>query len=102
MSGNPLLNMMGGNNPMAAMMNSPIMGLVNMFRNGGNPMPFVQQMKSQNREFGEAIDAINGKNQDEVNNFLAQKAKERGIDLSQAARQINMPKDVAARFGIDI
>lgn len=100
MSGNPLLNMMGGNNPMAAMMNSPIMGLVNMFRNGGNPMPFVQQMKSQNREFGEAIDAINGKSQDEFNDFLAQKAKEKGVDLRQFAGQIGMPTEIQKKFNI--
>lgn len=99
MAGNPLL----GNNPMMAMMqNNPIFGLINMFRNGGNVMPLVQQMKNQNSDFGNAIDAINGKNQNEVNDFIAQKAKEKGVDLSQIARQVNMPKDVAARFGINM
>lgn len=98
MSGNPLVNMMGN----AMMQNNPFFGLINMFKSGGNVMPFVNQMKKQNPQFGEAIDAINGKDQSQVNDFLAQKAKERGVDLSQVARQVNMPKDVAARFGINM
>lgn len=99
--GNPLLNMMGGNNPMQAMMqNNPIFGLINMFRSGGDVGPVVQQLKNQNPEFGSALDSISGKNQNEVNSFIAQKAKERGVNLSQIANQIGMPEEVQARFGI--
>lgn len=94
MSGNPLIN----GNPM---MNNPLFGLINMFRGGSDVSPFINQMKQKNPEFGEAIDSINGKDQNEINNFISQKAKERGVDLKQIADMIGMPANVRKIYGID-
>lgn len=98
MSGNPLMNM----NPMNMMQNNPIMQLVNLFKNGGNAKSLVQQMMGMNSEFGNAINSINGKNQSQVNEMLANEAKKRGIDLSQVAKQIGMPPEIAKQYNINI
>lgn len=103
MAGNPLLSMMGGNNPMANMMqNNPIMQMIHMMKNGGNPQALIQQMMGQNKEFGNVINSLNGKDQSQVNDMIANMAKEKGVDLSQLASQIGMPKEVASKFGIEM
>lgn len=103
MAGNPLLSMMNGNNPMAAMMqNNPIMQMVNMMRNGGNPQALVQQMMGQNKEFENLVNSLNGKDQSQVNDMIAKMAKEKGVDLKQLATGLNMPPEVAKKFGIEM
>lgn len=103
MSGNPLLSMMGGNNPMAAMMqNSPIGKMISLMKSGGNPQALVQQMMGQNKEFGDLINSLNGKDQSQVNDMIANMAKEKGVDLKQLATGLNMPPEVAKKFGIEM
>lgn len=101
MAGNPLVSMMGGNNPMAAMMqNNPIMQMVTMMKNGGNPQALVQQMMGQNKEFGNIVNSLNGKDQSQVNDMIAKMAKEKGVDLTQLANSIGMPADIQKKFNI--
>lgn len=102
MAGNPLVSMMGGNNPMAAMMqNNPIMQIINMAKSGkGNPMQMIQQMAGQNPQMKQAMDMMNGKDQNQVNEMIANMSKEKGINLSQLASQLGMPKSAAEHLGI--
>lgn len=95
MAGNPLL---GG--PMAMLQNSHIGQLITMKMSGQDPMPYVQKMMGQNADFGSAINAMNGKDQSQINDMMAKAAKDRGVDLTQVAKQINLPPDVAKRFNI--
>lgn len=100
MSGNPLLSMMGGNGPMA---NNPLMQIINMAKSGkGNPMQMIQQFAGKNPQMQQVMQMINGKDQNQINNMISKTAKERGVDLSQLASQIGMPKDIASKFGINI
>lgn len=102
MSGNPLLSMMGGNGPMAILQNSPIGQMLSMMRNGQNPQALVQQMMGQNKDFGNLVNSLNGKDQSQINDMISKTAKERGIDLSSLAKQIGLPPDVAKKFNISM
>lgn len=103
MAGNPLLSMMGGNNPMVAMMqNNPIMQMVNMMKNGGNPQALIQQMMGQNKEFGNLVNSLNGKDQSQVNEMIANMAKEKGVNLGELAAGLKMPPEIAKKFGIEM
>lgn len=101
MSGNPLLNMMGGNNPMAAMMNGPLGQIINMAKSGkGNPMQMIQQFAGQNPQMQQVMQMMNGKDQNQINELIANTAKERGVDLKQLAEGIGMPPEIAKKYGI--
>lgn len=102
MSGNPLLNMMSNGGPMAMLQNSPIGQLISMFKGGGNPQAMIQQMMGQNPQFGDAINSLNGKDQNQINNFISQTAKEKGINLAELASSIGMPPEIAAKYGIEL
>lgn len=103
MSGNPLLSMMNGGNPMQTMMqNNPLMQAINMARNGGNPMALLQQMAGQNPQMKQIMDTVNGKSQREMNDYMKKAAQQKGIDLGQLAQSIGMPPEIAARYGIEM
>lgn len=98
MNGNPLLSMMGNNNPMS---NNPIMMLVNMMKNGGNPQALVQQMMGQNKEFSNIVNSLNGKDQSQVNQMIANAAKEKNVNLKDLADQLGMPESARKNLGIE-
>lgn len=95
MVGNPLLNMMGGNNP--------FMQIINMAKSGkGNPMQMLQQMAGQNPQMQEVMNMVNGKDESQMKDLIANTAKERGINLSDLAKQLGMPPEIAKKYGISI
>ncbi len=98
--GNPLLNMMGGNQIQAMMKNNPFMNLINMAKNGGNSAQMLQQMAGQNPQLKQVMDMANGKSPSEMGNMINQMAQQKGIDLGELAKQLGMPEDVASHFGI--
>lgn len=102
MSGNPLLSMMGNGGPMAMFQNSPIGQMISMMRNGQNPQALVQQMMNQNKDFGNLVNSLNGKDQSQINDIISKTAKERGVDLNQLAKEIGMPLEIAKNFGINL
>lgn len=103
-NGNPLMQMMGnamgGGNPM--MQNNPIMRIVSMLKSGGNPQAIVQQMVGNNPHMKQIMDTVNGKSQQEMNEYIKKAAQQKGVDLSQLAQSIGMPPEVASRYGIEM
>lgn len=100
---NPLMQMMGnamGNNPM--MQNNPIMQMISMLKNGGNPQAIVQQMVGSNPQMKQIIDTVSGKSQQEMSEYIKNAAQQRGVDLSQLAKSIGMPPEVASQYGIEM
>lgn len=98
MAGNPLLSMIGGNMPMG---NNPLMQIINMAKSGkGNPMQLIQQFAGQNPQMQQVMNMMNGKDQNQVNEMIANTAKERGVNLSELAKNIGMPPEVAKKYGI--
>ena len=77
---NPLIGMMGGNNPMAAM--NQAMQMINQLRQSENPQAAINTMARQNPNIKRAMDMCQGKNPQEV---FAQMCRQNGIDPGQFA-----------------
>ena len=78
---NPI-QMMGGNNPMMALMNA--------MRNGGNPMAIIQQMAAQNPQVAQAMKLIPGMSKDDI------------VVITISGRGDKDVKSVARFMGVDI
>ena len=66
------------------------MAMLQMARNGGNPMQMLQQMAGQNPQAAQAMRLIHGKNPQQLRQIAENMAKERGVDLDQMARQMGL------------
>ena len=67
------------------MMNNPMMQLMQLMRNGGNPMTMLNQMTGNNPMVGQLMQSMQGKSPDALRQMAMNIAKERGIDLNQFA-----------------
>lgn len=72
------------------MMNNPLMGLVSLARNGGNPMMLMQQMAGQNPQMQQAMSMIQGKTSEQLKQMAENMAKERGMTVEQVAKNIGL------------
>lgn len=72
------------------MMNNPMMQLMQLMRNGGNPMTMLNQMTGNNPMVGQLMQSMQGKSPDALRQMAMNIAKERGIDLNQFAQQFGM------------
>lgn len=100
---NPLMQMMGnamGNNPM--MQNNPIMQMISMLKNGGNPQQLIQQMVGSNPQMKQIMDTVSGKSQQEMSEYIKNAAQQRGVDLSQLAKSIGLPREIAEKYNIEM
>lgn len=103
MAGNPLLSMMSGNNPMAAMMQkNPIMQMLNMMKNGGNPQTLIQEMMGQNPQFSQMINSLNGKSDSDVGEMINKMAKEKSVNMSELLKSIGAPDSVIQKYGLKV
>lgn len=57
-------------------------------RQGGDPLPMIQQMAAQDPRMGAAMQLISGKNAQQLQQTAMNIAKERGIDLNAYAAQM--------------
>lgn len=76
------------------MPNNPMFQILNIARNGGNPMPFMQQLAGQNPVFAQGMRMIQGKNAQQLRQMAENMAREQGTTLEQVAQNlgINLPK----------
>ena len=76
------------------MPNNMMFQILNMAKNGGNPMALMQQMAGQNPMAAQAMRMINGKNQQQLRQIASNMARERGMGLEQVAQNLglNLPK----------
>ena len=72
------------------MMNNPLMGLVKLARNGGNPMMLMQQMAGRNPQMQQAMSMIQGKTPEQLKQMAENMAKERGMTVEQVAKNIGL------------
>ena len=68
-------------------MNDPMMAMLQMARNGGNPM----QMLQQNPQAAQAMRLIQGKNPQQLRQTAENMAKQRGTSVEEIARQLGLP-----------
>lgn len=71
-------------------MNDVIGMLMQAARNGGNPMQLLQGMARNNPQIGQAMNIIQGKNPQQLEQVARNMAKERGIDIEAMARQMGL------------
>lgn len=95
MAGNPLMNMLNGNNPM---MNNPLMQMVNMMKNGGNPSAMLNQLIQKNPQMQQISQMMNGKSPQQMGEMMRNLAQQKGVDLGQLMGQIGVPEDVQAKY----
>ena len=72
------------------MKNNPMMQVLQLMRNGGNPMTMLNQMTGNNPMVNQLMQSMQGKSPDALRQMAMNIAKERGIDLDQFAQQFGM------------
>ena len=75
------------------MMMNP-MQMIQMLQSSGNPMQAIMNMANQNPMLRSAIQMMNGKTPQQMEQTVRQIAQQRGVDLDQLARQmgVRLPK----------
>ena len=77
------------NSPMYPM-NNPMIALVNAARNGGNPLQLMQQMAVQNPQIRQAVQMIQGKSPQQLEQIARNMAKESGTSIEAIVRQLGL------------
>lgn len=72
------------------MMNNPMMQLMTMLRGGMHPNMIMQQMARQNPQVAQIMRMTQGKSDKEMQTFVRNMAKERGVDLENLARSLGI------------
>lgn len=75
---------------MMPMMNNPAIQLLNMVRNGGNPMQLLQQMAGRNPQAAQVLQMVRGKNPQQLRSIAENMCRERGTSIEQVARQLGI------------
>ena len=71
-------------------MNNPLMQLVSMTRQGGNPMQMIQQMAANNPQAAQAMRIMQGKSPEQLRQIATNMAKERGMTVEQVMQQLGI------------
>ena len=66
------------------------MQLVALAKSGGNPMGMIQQMSQGNPQMAQAMQYIQGKSPQQLQQIAMNMAKERGTTVEQVARQLGI------------
>jgi hypothetical protein len=72
------------------MNSNPMMQVMNLMRNGGNPMTLLNQMTGNNPMVSSLMQSMQGKSPEALRQMAMNIAKERGVDLNQFAQQFGM------------
>lgn len=81
------------NNPMQilqGLMASPAGQVFNAYKHGGNPIQMMQQMAGSSPQISQALQIINGKNPQQLQQIAMNMARERGIDMNQLAQGLGL------------
>lgn len=72
------------------MMNNPLMQMVSIAKNGGNPMGFLQQMATNNPMAAQAAKMLQGKSNAELQQMAVNMCKERGTTPDAVLQQLGL------------
>ena len=72
------------------MMSNPIFQLANVARNGGNAIQMLQRMAEQNPQAAQAINLIQGKTPQQLQQIATNMARERGTTPQEIARSLGL------------
>ena len=73
------------------MANNPMMQMMQMVRNGLNPMAMMQNMARTDPQVAQFMKMIEGKNCQQLRLMAENVARERGVTLEEVARQLGIP-----------
>ena len=71
-------------------MNNPLMMLLQAARTGGNPMQMLRQMAAQNPAAAQAMNIVNGKTPQQLQQIAMNMCRERGTTPEAIARQLGL------------
>jgi hypothetical protein len=71
-------------------MNNPLMQLLSMTRQGGNPMQMIQQMAANNPQAAQAMRIMQGKSPEQLRQIATNMARERGMTVEQVMQQLGI------------
>lgn len=91
MQNNPMVQNMMNNMVGKVMQNNPIMAIINVARNGGNPMDMLKQLAPQNPQVAQAMKMMEGKSPEQLKTMVNNMAKERGTTVEQVAQSLGIP-----------
>ena len=81
------------NNPvqmLQGLMTSPAGQIFAAFRRGGNPVQLMQQMAGGSPQIAQALQIINGKSPQQLQQIATNMARERGLDVSQIMQGLGL------------
>lgn len=71
-------------------MGNPLMAMIGMARNGGNPMQLVQQMAMQNPQMRQFMGMVQGKTPQQLQQLAENVARERGTTIDAVRQQLGL------------
>lgn len=71
------------------MLNNPLQ-LIGMLQNAQNPMALIQQMLGNHPRYGQIMQAIQGKDQQQLEQYVRNLYQSQGQDINQIASQFGL------------
>lgn len=82
--GNPLIQMFNKQNAG----NDTLASLIAILKTGGNPQVVLNSMVAQNPKIGEALQLLQGKSSQDMENICRNLCKQKGIDFDTTLQQV--------------
>ena len=82
--GNPLIQMFNKRNAG----NDALTTLITILKTGGNPQAVLNSMAAQNPKIGEALQLLQGKSSQDMENICRNLCKQKGIDFDTTLQQV--------------
>ena len=67
-----------------------VMQLIKVYKSGGNPTQLMSQMAGANPQMAQAMQMIQGKSSEQLQQMAMNMARENNIDLGQLAQQLGL------------
>ena len=76
-------------------MNNPLVSLMGLVRNGGNPQAMLNQLAQKDPQIQQAMRMMQGKSSAELRQMAINMAKEKGVNINDVLRQlgVNIPSE---------
>ena len=67
-----------------------VMQIIRLYKSGGNPMQMLSQMAQSNPQMGQAMQMLQGKSPQQIQQMVQTMANQNGIDLNALAQQYGL------------
>lgn len=85
-------NVLGGMKQMGQMATEAeqVMQIIRLYKSGGNPMQILSQMAQSNPQMGQAMQMLQGKSPQQIQQMVQTMADQNGVDLNALAKQFGL------------